>query len=310
MKNFHFIKNSKAILIVVACVFVIGVLSFCIRGFNIDIDFVGGTEFIVDLGQDFKEDDVRAVVEGLFEENVVSSVRKSGTAGTEAIIQTRQLTSEERTLVFDALVEKYGLTEEALLNAENVGASVGNALTRTAIFASLLALVLMLIYISVRFTLLSGLSALICLFHDLFVTLVVYSIFQISMGTTVIAALLTIVGYSINATIIIFDRIRGNAKMNASTVSFDDTVDMSVKQTMRRSLYTTLTTLFTIGMVYILGVESIKEFALPLIIGFIAGLFSSTCLAGLIWAKLHNKIRDVSLLSVFKKKSGRKVSKA
>ncbi|HPE94886.1 MAG TPA: protein translocase subunit SecD [Bacillota bacterium] len=308
--KFNFVKNSKVTLIIVCCVVLVGVLSFAIRGFNIDIDFEGGTEFIVAVGQDFKEDDIRNLVDDLFDEDVVSSVRSSGADGTEVVIQTKQLDSKQRELVFNALSDEYGLTESDLLSVDNVGASVGSALTKTAIISSILAVVLMLIYISVRFAFLSGLSAIVCLVHDLFVMMTVYSLFQIPMGTTVIAAMLTILGYSINATIIVFDRIRDNRRLHGTAMSFDDVVDVSAKQTVRRSIYTTITTLFTIGMIYILGVESIKEFALPLMIGFCAGLFSSVFLSGLIWDKLYKRFGDFSLLSLFKKKKKAKAEKA
>lgn len=307
--NFNFIKNSKITLIIVCCVVLVGVLSFVIRGFNIDIDFAGGTEFIVAIGQDFEEDDVRNLVDDLFDEDVVSSVRSSGSDGTEAVIQTKQLDSKQRELVFNALCEEYGLTETDLLSVDNVGASVGSALTKTAIISSILAVVLMLIYISIRFAFLSGLSAIVCLVHDLFVMITVYSLFQIPMGTTVIAAMLTILGYSINATIIVFDRIRDNRRLHGAAMSFEDVVDLSAKQTVRRSVYTTITTLFTIGMIYILGVESIRKFALSLIVGFCAGLFSSVFLSGLIWDKLYKKFGDFSLLSLFKKKKKAKEEK-
>ena len=192
------------------------------------------------------------------------------------------------------LAAEYGLDLTVdLMGVTNVGASVSADLRTAAIIATLIAILLMLVYISFRFEILSGLTAVICLAHDIFVMFAVYSLLQIPLNSTMIAALLTILGYSINATIIVFDRIRENVKLNSKD-KFEENVDRSIKQTLTRSLNTTLTTLFTIGMVYILGVDSIKQFALPIIVGIFAGLFSSVCLAGNIWAilkKAFNKKR-------------------
>ena len=284
-----FVKNKKISFIIAAVVFVVGIASFIIRGFNIDIDFVGGTEIIIEIGSDFNEDDVREVVEGVTSNNIVSSIRKSGSKNDEVVIQTKEIDSDTRSRVVEVVCEKYSLDPEtALLSVDNVGASVGSKLLRDAILASVLAVVLMLVYITFRFAFLSGVAAVVCLCHDIFVMMAVYSLFDIPMGTTVIAAILTILGYSINATIIVFDRIRANKK-SMGEKTFDEVVNTSISQTFKRSIYTTLTTLFTIGMVYLLGVDSIKQFAFPLIIGIFAGLFSSVFLAGPVWATLQNK---------------------
>ena len=145
----------------------------------------------------------------------------------------------------------------------------------------------MLVYITIRFDLTSGISAVICLAHDLFVMITAYSLFQVPLNSSMVAALLTILGYSINATIIIFDRIRENRKMHPE-YSYEDSANFGVRSTFLRSLNTTLTTLFTITMIYILGVASIKEFALPLIIGIISGFYSSVFLSGSLWTVFKN----------------------
>lgn len=293
--KFDFIKNKKIAFIIVAVVFVLGIVSFVVRGFNIDIDFAGGTEIIIDIGKDFNEDDVRAVVESVTSNNIVSSIRKSGASNHEVVIQTKELNSETRSKVVEVVCEKYGLNSEtALLSVDNVGASVGTKLLSDALLASLLAVVLMLIYISIRFAFLSGLTSIICLCHDIFVMMTVYSLFDIPMGTTVIAAILTILGYSINATIIVFDRVRTNQRINGED-DFSNIINLSIRQTLKRSIFTTLTTFFTIGMVYLLGVDSIKQFAFPLIVGILAGLFSSVFLAGAVWDTLHKHFGHIKL---------------
>ena len=375
MKNFDFTKNRKTFLIIVAVVLVIGIASFIIRGFNIDIDFIGGTTIQLDMNRELSADDlddIKATVAAMevgdapeklyFSETVVdevvddtadevvadevvadevvadevatdevvadevatdevvadevvdeavsdettaddlpsiqvkpqvSTIQKAGD-GTQVIIKLLEIDSVTRDAVCNLLAEKYGLDlTNDLMGVSNVGASVSADLRNAAILATIIAILLMLVFIAFRFEVLSAISAVICLAHDVFVMFAIYSLLQIPMNSTMIAAVLTIVGYSINATIIVFDRIRENVKLHSKD-KFDENVDRSIKQTITRSINTTLTTLFTIGMVYILGVDSIKQFALPIIAGILAGLFSSVCLAGNIWAvlkKAFNKKR-------------------
>ena len=359
MNNFDFIKNRKAFFIVVAVVLVIGCASFILRGFNVDIDFIGGTTIQLDMNHELDAadlDSIKATISAMevgdkpdklyYSEPVaeeteepaeaesdeaaedvqteeaevtneaevaeaedteaateelpsiqvkpqVSTIQKAG-EGTQVIIKLLEIDSVTRDAVCNILAAEYGLDLTVdLMGVTNVGASVSADLRGAAIIATFIAIILMLVYISFRFEILSGLTAVICLAHDIFVMFAVYSLLQIPLNSTMIAAILTILGYSINATIIVFDRIRENVKLNSKD-KFEENVDRSIKQTLTRSLNTTLTTLFTIGMVYILGVDSIKQFALPIIVGIFAGLFSSVCLAGNIWAilkKAFNKKR-------------------
>ena len=179
-------------------------------------------------------------------------------------------------------------TQSRLISTDTVSAEVSSTLKKSAVVATATAIVLMLIYIAFRFELSSALAAIICLAHDVMVMVLAYIVFQIPVGSTIIAAILTIVGYSINATIVVFDRLRENMKKMPG-VSLEEKVDNSIKMTFWRSMNTTLTTLFTIGLVYILGVTSIKNFALPLIVGIVAGAFSSVCLAGNLHFVFKNK---------------------
>ena len=160
----------------------------------------------------------------------------------------------------------------------------------------------MLIYIWFRFELNSGLAAICCLIHDLFIMLAIYSLFLIPINSSIIAAFLTILGYSINATIIVFDRIRENRTKLGDEADFGEIVNVSVHETLGRSINTTITTLLTIGMIWIMGVESIRNFALPLIIGIIAGLFSSVFISGMLWERLNRIFKP-------KKKEDRKAAK-
>lgn len=182
------------------------------------------------------------------------------------------------------LVKRVGL--------ESVSGSVSADLRNSAIISAVVAVLLMLLYITIRFQFSSALAAVVCLCHDVFVVLAAYSILQIPVSSSVIAVALTILGYSINATIIVFDRVRENVKI-VRNATFDEKVNLSINQTLMRSVNTTVTTLLTIGLIYILGVQSIKEFALPLIVGIVAGLYSSVCLAGSLWTIFKGKNEKV-----------------
>ena len=293
MKNFSFTKNSKIFFSITAAMLVLGILSFVFIGFNWDVDFAGGTELVYKIGTVDKTmtDNIEAKVKEIIGNDRFSSIMSSGDAKDEIIIRTNEITSEEREAIFESVKEDY--PEVELRSANNVSAAVSGDLRRAAVVSTGVAVILMLLYITIRFQFSSAAAAVVCLVHDVFITIFAYSVFQIPVNSNVIAVLLTILGYSINATIIIFDRVRENNKL-MQKANFAEKVDASIKSTLRRSINTTLTTLFTIGMIYILGVTSIKNFALPLIIGILAGLYSSVCLAGPLWnvfKKKNSKVR-------------------
>lgn len=189
----------------------------------------------------------------------------------------------------DAEAPAEEVTEEVsdLVACDNVDPVMGNDLRDAAIVAAGLAILLMLVYIAIRFDVRSGIAAIVALLHDVLVVMGAYVVLQIPLNMTFIAVVLTILGYSINATIVIFDRVRENRKIIKRT-SFDDIVNMSVWQTATRSINTTVTTLLSITMIAIFGVESVSNFAIPLVAGIIAGLYSSMFISGPIWAKLTN----------------------
>lgn len=194
--------------------------------------------------------------------------------GTEETEEAPEVSEE------DELVTRTGMN--------SVGASVSKDLRDAALISATIAVILMLVYITVRFQFSSAVAAVVCLCHDIFIVLAAYSILQIPVSSSIIAVVLTILGYSINATIIVFDRVRENVKRNQNK-TFDENVNISINQTLTRSINTTITTLLTIGLIYILGVQSIKEFALPLIVGILAGLYSSVFLAGSLWTTFKKK---------------------
>ncbi len=376
--KFSFVKNQKIFFGIVIAMLIIGIASFFIRGFNFDIDFVGGTEISYDLGATITKDDEAAIasaVKDIIGADNFSSIRVSGDNKNVATVRTLVLDnssnasdvrasvenavkahyadavltddSMDESLVFtrsgedavwtdedadaveaaladtdaqnvfvsasdDTLLVSYetstvigklrsditeaigGMYQNAVWQSTNtVSAEVSAGLKSTAILATVIAVILMLVYIAFRFQVSSAFAAILCLAHDLFIMLTAYSLLQIPVNSNIIAALLTILGYSINATIIIFDRIRENDHKMGSSVPFADKVDDGIRSTVLRSINTTVTTLLTIGMIYLLGVTSIKDFALPIIVGIVAGLFSSVCLAGPLW-------------NLFKKKGGKR----
>jgi len=292
MKNFSFTKNkSKFFLFTAACI-VLGIVCVLIRGVNWDVDFVGGTEMNIRINSE--DSNVAKEVENITKDIVgdkFSSVTSvSDSTGASYLVKTNEIDSETRESIIDKIAEKYGEDNIILLSANSVSGAISDSLRSSAITAILLAVVLMLAYIAIRFKPLSAVAAIICLIHDIFFVFIAYSLLQIPVNSNIIAVALTILGYSINATIVIFDRIRENKKLAGAGQTFEEKADRSVKQTLRRSVFTTITTLLTIGMVYILGVTSIKNFALPLIVGVVAGLYSSVCLASNIWVVLDKAI--------------------
>lgn len=298
LKNFHFINNKKITLIIVGVVLVIGILSFVIRGLNIGIDFTGGYEATLDLGETVTKeiaDDVKNIIvsEKTLGEKYVNAVTYSETS--VKIESKTEMTAEQQNKMVELICEKYTKASHEV-DISNISATIGSKMLVDALLAVSLAAVLMLVYIAFRFEVASGLAAVVCLLHDLFVMLVVYSLFQIPITTSVIAAFLTILGYSINATIVVFDRIRENRK-KLDGVAFGDVVNTSVHETMGRSVNTTITTVLTIGAIFVAcaiavivsptsNLDELRDFAGTLIVGIGAGLFSSVFLSGMLWNAL------------------------
>ncbi len=274
---FNIVNNRKIFFSISIIILLIGAVCFAINGLNTDIDFTGGTAIYVDLGTAYDEAAVRECVDAV-EGVTVSSVQKTDDNG--ALIKTTAIDTELRTKVTEALAAKF--ENSTVMSVDNVSASVGQELWSNAALSICIAAILMLIYITFRFEVLSGISAVLALVHDMLMMIAIYAIFQFPVNTSFIAAILTILGYSINATIVIFDRIRENTRF-LKKETFGDVVNKSVWQSMGRSINTSITTLLTIVMVYILGVPSIKDFALPLIIGIVAGTYSSIFIAGQFW---------------------------
>lgn len=276
------IEKTKLWFALSIIVIIVG-LGFTIsRGLNFGIDFLGGTKVVIELGEGFNKPEADEIVKGIVPDAVTNEANE-----TEYEIKAKDLDSEKVSEVFKALQDKYSLEDNALLSQDEIGASVGKELTRNSVIALIVACAAMLIYIAMRFEMNYVVAAIVALVHDLFITISVFAIFNIPVNTPFIAAILTIVGYSINDTIVIFDRIRENSK-NMRRASATEIANKSLTQTMSRSINTTLTTLITIIAVNIF-VPTVREFTFPLIIGIAAGAYSSICIASPVWVILKDK---------------------
>ena len=218
------------------------------------------------------------------------NVQTTKVAGSnEVIIKTRTLNVEERKAFSDVMVNNFDVAPDSI-TAETISATISSEMQADAVKAIVVATILMLLYIWFRFKdIRFGASAVAALVHDVLVVLAFYAIVKISVGNTFIACMLTIVGYSINATIVIFDRIRENMREMRNRDELQELVNRSISQTLSRSIFTSLTTFFMVAALEVFGVSSIREFALPLIAGIICGTYSSICLTGAMWFVLRTK---------------------
>ncbi|QGU95027.1 protein translocase subunit SecF [Clostridium bovifaecis] len=276
------IERTKLWFAISIIVIMTGMVALGMKGLNYGIDFQGGTVVTIEMGKSFNQQIKEEADTIIKKYDPQASTYISNE--TQIEIKSNSLTSDSINNMFKELKDKYKLEETSLLSQNNVGPSVGNELKKKTVNALLIATVAMLIYVGFRFEIKFGIAAILALIHDVLVTLGVYAIFQIPVNSPFIAAMLTIIGYSINDTIVIFDRIRENRrKMRGRDVV--EIVNTSVTQTMSRSINTSLTTLVTIVAVYIF-VPSVRDFAFPLIIGIISGAYSSIFVASPIWVLL------------------------
>ena len=260
---------------------------------NYSLEFKGGTSTTVAFNEEMSLEDIEANVVPIFEGVVNGSVQTQKVAGSnEVIFKTSTLDLDQRTEISDALIEKFGI-EESAITAESISSTISSEVRQDAVVAVVIATICMLIYIWLRFKdIRFGASSVIALLHDVLVVLAVYAVLKVPVGSTFIACMLTIVGYSINATIVIFDRIRENKAQMRRGESLEDMVNASISQTLSRSIFTSLTTFIMVACLYVFGVSSIKEFALPLMAGIVSGTYSSVCLTGAMWYVFRTKLGE------------------
>lgn len=294
--NFLTKKNifiAASLAVIVAGFVCMGVNKASGKGaLNFSLEFLGGTSTNVNFSEDMSLADIDAnIVPKIEEITEDSNVQVQKVAGTnEVIFKTRTLSVDEREAFNDMMVNNFSV-DEASITAETISSTVSSEMQKDAVIAVVVAIVLMLIYIWFRFKdMRFGASSVIALAHDVLVVLAFYAFLRISVGSTFIACMLTIVGYSINATIVIFDRVRERLAAMKKNESLEELLNSCVNQTLSRSVFTSLTTFIMVLVLYILGVSSIKEFALPLMAGIVCGTYSSVCLACAIWYILKTKI--------------------
>ena len=289
-KTIDFLGKRKIWFAVSLVVIVIGLGGLVINKtqtgdiLNYSMEFKGGTSTNVTFNEDMTLDEISSKVVPVVE-NVTgdAQVQTQKVAGTnEVIIKTRTLTVEERQALDQAMVDNFGVEAEKI-TAESISGAISKEMKEDAIIAVIIATICMLLYIWLRFKDIkfAG-SAVLALLHDVLVVLAFYALLKWSVGSTFIACMLTIVGYSINATIVIFDRIRENLKVH-SKLELAEIVNMSITQTFTRSINTSLTTFVMVFVLFLLGVSSIREFALPLMVGIVCGTYSSVCITGSLW---------------------------
>ena len=253
--------------------------------FAYSLEFQGGTSTNVTFDKDYSIDEIDKeivpVVEKVTGDNNVQTQKVAGT--NQVIIKTVTLDLDKREALNKAMVDNFGV-DESQITAENISSTVSNEMRRDAVIAVVIATICMLLYIWFRFKdIRFATSAVLALLHDVLVVVGFYAIARISVGNTFIACMLTIVGYSINATIVIFDRIREEMRGKTKSSDVAAVVNKSITQTLTRSIYTSLTTFIMVAVLYVMGVSSIKEFALPLMVGVVCGAYSSVCITGALW---------------------------
>ena len=297
MPKFDIVGKSKLWFIISLLVIIPGLLSMATRGFNFGIDFTGGT--IIDLKFD-KPVTVAMVRDSLKAYNLEGSTiqlsgENSGIESAEAVmIRTIDLEEEQRKEVMAALKEDVG--NYSVLREEKVGAVIGNELILNAVMALAVSWVCIILYVAYRFEFRFGIAAVLALVHDILIVLAVFSFTQRQIDSSFVAALLTIVGYSINDTIVIFDRVRENLKLHFRRGGdVNELVNRSIYQTLTRSLYTVFTVMFTTFALFFFGGETTKDFAFALLVGFASGCYSSIFIAGPLWITLRNYAEEKRL---------------
>ncbi|HWQ79694.1 MAG TPA: protein translocase subunit SecF, partial [Anaerovoracaceae bacterium] len=272
--------------IISIAIIVLGIGIGMIRGYNYGIDFTGGTMMQIDIGKPVNEtvlNDLQAVLSG---DNIDADLVVAGKEGDQVIIKTIQaLDTAAREKVLSDIFAKFNLNDDSVMTIEQFGPSVGDMLKKNAVKAVIIASIGMLIYISIRFEWKFGLASIIAVLHDVFILIAFYGIFHMTINNPFIAAVLTIVGYSIMDTIVIFDRIRENLDIMKRS-KLEELIDHSINQTLGRSLMTSVATVIAIIPLCIMGGETIRNFTLPLIIGIVAGTGSSIYIASPLYYQL------------------------
>jgi preprotein translocase subunit SecF len=306
LKGFDIVKHTKKYIVSSASIALVGLLVVLIFGFHLGIDFTGGTVLKINIGNTLEQTGVyetyTSQIETVLEDNGLSlSLKQQEGVGEDASIMIRfqdikGYSEQQMQTVIDEvkadIITVLSLQEEQVEDSQRIGPSATASLVLNALFAVLFATILILIYIAIRFELLSGLTAVLALVHDVIIMLALVAVFRLQINSAFVAALITIIGYSINDTIVVFDRIRENRqKESYKEKTNSDIVNISIRETLVRTLNTSVTTLIVITILAIFSVPAIREFAIPIIFGLISGTYSSIFIAAAIWAKVSDKTK-------------------
>ena len=310
-KCINFVGKKNIFFIISLILILVGPVSMMIHQktdgsiLNYSLEFSGGTATTVTFNEDMDikeiDSEVTPVVEKVTGDKNVQPTKVVGT--NQVVIKTRALSQAEREKLNQAMVDNFDV-DQTLISTESISSTVSSEMRQDAFVAVVVATLCMLAYIWIRFKdVRFASSAVLALVHDVLVVFAFYALARISVGNTFIACMLTIVGYSINATIVIFDRIRENIKKMGSRADLTEIVNDSITQTLTRSIYTSLTTFVMVAVLYIMGVSSIREFALPLMVGIVCGAYSSVCITGSLWLVMKrgfgkNKVQAIASKNV------------
>lgn len=291
-----FIEKRKTFYIISAVLIVIGLLAMPFNAatgngiLNYDIEFQGGTIMHVNIGQDFDiKEGIRPIVEEVTGDHSPQITKVTG--ADEVIIKVTETTTEQRKELFRALQKEYDLEDSDELEVSDISPIVSGEMKTKAVQAILVSVILMLIYITIRFRDgYMGTSAIISLVHDVLIVLIIYTVFRVPLNESFIAVMLTLLGYSINDTIVIFDRVRENK--GRTRLKDKEIINISINQSLSRTIHTSITTLVVVLLLYVLGTAAVREFALPLVVGVAVGTYSSLFLAGPIWYDLTKWVKN------------------
>ena len=319
-KVFNYTQNKVKFLLLPVIIIVLGIVMYFVHGgFNFDVEFVGGTRMQVAINGNVDNKEIAGVIkdatgldatiqQSATDNNVIiklPATDEAAASGTEGEAAAEETLTDK---VLKALHEKYDFNDSSV-EVQEASASFGKQVQTKALTYTLFAILCILIYIIIRFEWRSGVMAVVTLALNVLVMAAVYTITNIPLNTTFIAAMLTVVGYSINNTIVIFDRIRENMKARKRTESISDMTNRSITETLGRTINSTITTLITIVLIYILGVTTIKEFALPLIIGIVVGAYTSIFLASTFWAAWKESEAEAKAAAAAERRNAKKGKK-
>lgn len=289
--RFDVIKHHRWWFTLSSLLVIASLVSIFVRGFNFGIDYTGGTIVEVVFNQPVQVAQVREDLKQFNLENAIIQLsgESNETSGKDVIIRTRNLDANESAAVVESLNKNVGQNE--VKRVESVGAVIGSEVTEHALINLAIAFLVLAAYISFRFEYKIAFSSLAAIFHDLIMVLGVFSFFQLEIDASFLAAILTVIGYSMNESVVIFDRIRENTHTHKRSDTFADLANASIAQSIHRSCYTLTTVLFACCSLYFFGGDTTKNFALCMIVGFVSGAYSSICVATSIWAiwKSSNK---------------------